>query len=98
MSQSDLDYLVARTQRQLAFVLVTGLLLIILVVLTLMVLPVTVNDKFVTLGVTVATGLLGLAGSVVAYFFARHRPPTAADDDDTPDSTVSPPTKQENAQ
>ena len=78
---NDVDLLIARTQMRLAFLLSFALILLVFFALAILFMPGQPNDKLLTLGVTLGTGLLGLAGQSVAFFFARHRPPTQADND-----------------
>lgn len=79
---NDLDLFMARTQARLAYILIAALMVLALVVIFTLIWPnVHVNSEIVSLLVQVVTGVLALAGTATAYFFARHRPPTTADGD-----------------
>lgn len=81
---NDFDLYIAKTQARLAFFLIIILVLLSFGVVSILLLPkVSINQEIVGLVVQVVTGVLGLAGSAVAYFFARHRPPTAGDEDNS---------------
>lgn len=87
---NDFDLYIAKTQARLAFFLVIILVLLSFGVVGILLLPkITINQEIVGLVVQVVTGVLGLAGSAVAYFFARHRPPTAGDEDSGAPKTVT---------
>ncbi len=78
---SDLDLYMAKTQARLAYFLITILVILCFGVVYILLAPnVRVNQEMEGLVVQVVTGVLALAGSAVAYFFARHRPQTATDD------------------
>ncbi len=86
---NDLDLYMARTQARLAYFLITVLVFLSLVVIGAMIVPnVHVNQEVSSLMTQVVTGVLALAGTATAFFFARHRPPTASDGDGT--STTGP--------
>lgn len=92
MNQLDLDIFIAKTQRSVAFLLIIGLIAMVFGIGFLLVAPWPVNDKLITLGVTLATGLLTLSGQPVAYLFMRHRPPSLSDGNgDTPAPLVPQP-------
>ena len=79
---NDLDLFMARTQARLAFFLIIVLVALSLGVMSVLLLPnIHINPEISGLMVQVVTGVLALAGSAVAFFFARHRPPTASDGD-----------------
>ena len=79
---NDIDLFMAKTQARLAFFLIIILVVLALGVGAMLFLP---NFKpeqaIVGLIIQVVTGVLALAGSAVAFFFARHRPPTASDNE-----------------
>lgn len=80
---NDFDMFIARTQARLAFFLITMLVLLSFGVVAIMIWPqIRPQQEIIGLIVQVVTGVLGLCGSAIAYFFARHRPPTAGDADD----------------
>jgi hypothetical protein len=86
----DFDLYIAKTQARLAFFLIIILVLLSFGVVGILLLPkVNVNQEIIGLVVQVVTGVLGLAGSAVAYFFARHRPPTASDEDNSSPKIVT---------
>lgn len=86
---NELDLMIAKTQRQLAFYLVTILVLLVIGVGLMLFVP-SFKPEQAILGLIIqaVTGVLGLAGSAIAFFFARHRPATRADGDEN-GSTVS---------
>ena len=86
----DVDVMLARAQIKLGMVLVCGLIVLVFGVIAALFFPGNVNDKLVTLAVTLGTGLLGLAGQPIAYFFARHRPQNGADPDGADATPTSP--------
>lgn len=65
------DTLLAKAQIGLAFVAILGLMALTAVLIFY---PGTLDDKPMTLVVTLATGLLAIAGQCVSFFVARHRP------------------------
>jgi flagellar basal body-associated protein FliL len=82
---NEMDLFIAKTQRQLAFLLIWILVLLVLIVCVVLLIPTLhINSEITGLLIQVVTGVLALAGTAVGYFFARHRPPTAADGDNTP--------------
>ena len=105
---NDIDMFMAKTQARLAFFLIIILVLLSFGVVGMLILPqLKPNSEVTGLIVQVVTGVLGLTGSSISYFFARHRPPTAGDNDNptvststiTPDGgsstvTVTPPLQQ----
>jgi hypothetical protein len=87
---NEFDLYIAKTQARLAFFLIIILVLLSFGVVSILLLPrTTINQEIIGLVVQVVTGVLGLAGSAVAYFFARHRPPTAGDEDNSGGKTIT---------
>ena len=89
---NDLDMYIAKTQTRLAFFLIGTLVLLCFGVAAILLIPsIKPTAEISGLLVQVVTGVLGLAGSATAFFFARHRPPTAGDNDTpTVSATTSP--------
>lgn len=89
---NDLDMYIAKTQTRLAFFLIGTLVLLCFGVAAILLVPtIKPTAEISGLLVQVVTGVLGLAGSSVAFFFARHRPPSAGDNDSpTVSATTSP--------
>ena len=72
---SELDILLGKTQRQLAFFLLIVLVVLVGAVLAVLLIPHIVPNPAVTnLMVQVVTGVLALAGTACGFFFARTRP------------------------
>lgn len=71
---TDLDSLLGKTQRQLAFFLVIVLVILVFSVLAIFLIPhITVNPTISNLLVQVVTGVLALCGTACGFFFARTR-------------------------
>jgi len=88
---NEFDMYIAKTQKQLAFFIIIILVVLSLGVIVIMVFPgVKLPQEISGLIVQVVTGVLALAGTVVGYFFARHRPQTRGDEENLgPNTTVS---------
>jgi hypothetical protein len=73
----DLDSLLGKTQRQLAFFLLIVLVILVFAVLAILLIPrqapVTPNAAIINLLVQVITGVLALCGVACGFFFARTR-------------------------
>lgn len=88
---NDLDMFMARTQARLAFFLVIILVILAVGVGVLLFAPTFKPEQaIIGLIIQVVTGVLALAGSAVAFFFARHRPPTAGDNETGANPVVPP--------
>jgi hypothetical protein len=89
----SIDMYIAKTQRQLAFLLIWALILLVGIVCAVLLAPkLSINSEITGLLIQVVTGVLGLAGVAIGYFFARHRPPTAADEGNPPTAVAGLPT------
>lgn len=71
---TEIDLLLAKTQRQLAFFLLIVLVILVFAVLAILLIPhVTPNAAIINLLVQVITGVLALSGVGCGFFFARTR-------------------------
>ena len=79
---NDLDAFTARTQARLAYGALLALFTLACGLLGALIYNIKADPQWMTLIVTLATGMLTLTGTAFGYFFARHRPPTIPDEDD----------------
>jgi flagellar basal body-associated protein FliL len=88
---NDFDMYIAKTQRQLAFFIIIVLVVLSLGVAAFALFPnAKLPQEISGLIVQVVTGVLALSGTVIGYFFARHRPQTKGDEENiAPNTTVS---------
>lgn len=71
---TDLQTYAAQVQARLAFIAIYALIGITVLVLIACFLPITPNDKMITLAITLGTALITLASGGYGFWLARHRP------------------------
>jgi hypothetical protein len=78
---NELDVMMAKAQIRFGYCVLLLLAAATAGVMFCMFWPRAINQPLLTLFVQAITGILGLAGSVGAFLYARHRAPTSTDED-----------------